>query len=155
MAARSRRTETAANGRQPPDLAERVTRPRSVAAATSASRAFDVELSNEVVAWYAALSTRDRAFADRALDRLAALGADLRMPQSRGVGDGLYELRFSCEGVQRRIVYVFGSGREITALTTFRKQRDRERHEVERALAAKSRGVTQNKGRTRTIELGR
>lgn len=55
------------------------------------------------------------------------------MPQSRALGDGLHELRFSCEGVARRITYAFGSGREVTALTTFRKQRGRERHEVDRA----------------------
>ncbi len=32
----------------------------------------------------------------------------LRMPHSRSLGDGLYELRFSCQNVNRRITtYVF------------------------------------------------
>lgn len=55
------------------------------------------------------------------------------MPQSRALGDGLHELRFSCEGVSRRITYAFGKDREVAALTTFRKQRDREHHEIDRA----------------------
>lgn len=97
---------------------------------------WDVELSGEVVRWYVRLGPRDRAFADRALDRLVATGPGLRMPRSRALGGGLHELRFSCEGVPRRITYAFGAGREVTALTTFRKQRDRERHEVDRAHRA-------------------
>lgn len=97
---------------------------------------WDVELSDEVVKWYVRLTARDRAFADRALDRLVSTGPTLRMPLARTLGDGLHELRFSCEGVPRRITYAFGTGREVTALTTFRKHRDRERHEVDRAHRA-------------------
>lgn len=94
---------------------------------------WEIELSEEVARWYVRLPARDRAFADRALDRLASRGPGLRMPQSRALGDGLHELRFSCEGVSRRVTYAFGKDREVTALTTFRKQRDREVHEVDRA----------------------
>ena len=94
---------------------------------------WDVQLSDEVARWYVRLGARDRAFADRALDRLASTGPELRMPRSRALGEGLYELRFSCQGVSRRIMYAFNEGREVTALTTFRKQRDREPREVARA----------------------
>jgi hypothetical protein len=59
---------------------------------------WEIELSDEVERWYIALKTRDRAFADRALDRLALLGPALAMPHSRMLGAGLRELRFSCEG---------------------------------------------------------
>lgn len=90
----------------------------------------------EVAAWYVRLGPRARAFADRAFDRLSEAGPEHSMPQSRALGGGLYELRFSCEGVSRRVTYAFGPGREVTALTTFRKQRGRERHEVDRARAA-------------------
>lgn len=110
------------------------------------------------MAWYAKLGARDRAFADRALDRLAASGPDLRMPHSRDLGGGLHELRFSCEGVQRRITYALGDGREVAAFTTFRKQREREPREVERAHAAKARNRSRADTRTtgaRTTELGR
>jgi hypothetical protein len=107
-----------------------------------------------VVSWYARLGARDRAFADRALDRLAATGAGLRMPFSRSLRGGLRELRFSCEGVQRRITYSIGAGREITALTTFRKQRERELHEMDRARAALSRARAREVGRTASLGLG-
>lgn len=97
---------------------------------------WDVELSEEVARWYVRLGARDRAYADRAFDRLASTGPALRMPKSRSLGGGLHELRLSCEGVPRRITYAFGPGREVTALTTFRKERGRERRHVERAREA-------------------
>lgn len=116
-----------------------------MAQATRAAPWFDVELSDEVVRWYVGLGARDRAFADRALDRLVSTGNELRMPHSRPLGDGLHELRFACEGVPRRITYAFGEGREVTMLTTFRKQRDREPHEVDRAHRALARAKSQER----------
>lgn len=70
---------------------------------------------------------------DRVLVRLESAGNLLRMPHSRALGEGLYELRFTCENVQRRITYVFDRERRILTLTTFRKQRKNERGEVLRA----------------------
>jgi hypothetical protein len=93
----------------------------------------DVELSDEVVRWYVRLDARGRAFADRALDRLASSGSALRMPQSRALGNGLHELRFTCEGGSRRITYAFDAQGRVQAFTTFRKQRGRERLEIDRA----------------------
>lgn len=111
----------------------------------------EVEVSHEVARWYARLAPRDRAFADRALDRLAASGPGIRMPHSRQLGEGLHELRFSCEGVSRRITYAFGSKDRVRALTTFAKQRGLERHEIERA-----RGVlARSKGREEPAALER
>ena len=111
---------------------------------------WDVELSDEVVRWYVRLGARDRAYADRALDRLATSGPALRMPGSRVLEAGLHELRFTCEGGSRRITYAFGAGRQVTALTTFRKQRDRERHEVDRALRVLARTKSHERGMERS-----
>ena len=97
---------------------------------------WEIELSHEVVQWYVGLKVRDRAFTDRALDRLALLGPALSMPHSRMLGAGLRELRFSCEGVARRVTYYIDSERKVITLTTFRKQRDNERREVDRAHRA-------------------
>jgi hypothetical protein len=108
---------------------------------------WDVELSKEVTDWYIGLRTRDRAFADRALDRLAAVGPELAMPHSRALGDGLRELRFTCEGVARRITYYFDIERRVITLTTFRKQRTNERREVERARRAKIADRAEKEGR--------
>lgn len=122
-----------------------------MAQAARAAPGWDLELSDEVVRWYVQLNGRDRAFADRALDRLVSTGSQLRMPHSRALGGGLHELRFTCEGVSRRIAYAFGEGREVTMLTTFRKQRERERHEVERA----HRVHATTKARERPLERSR
>jgi hypothetical protein len=48
---------------------------------------WEIELSDEVTQWYIALKVRDRAFADRALDRLAVAGArpgDAALSRARG-----------------------------------------------------------------------
>ena len=62
----------------------------------------------------------------------------LSMPHSRQLGDGLRELRFTCEGVARRITYVLDPERKAVTLTTFRKQRNNERGEVLRARRAQA-----------------
>jgi hypothetical protein len=95
-----------------------------------------VKISDEVGQWYASLKDTDRAFADVALERLRDRGPDLRMPHSRPLGDGLHELRFTCERVNRRITYYVDAERMVITLTTFRKQRQNERTEVARAHRA-------------------
>lgn len=95
-----------------------------------------VEFSDEVRQWYASLSPAGLATADRILTRLQDVGHELRMPHSRQLGEGLYELRFTCESVARRITYVFEPERRVITLTTFRKQRDNERAEILRARRA-------------------
>ncbi|MGH3447279.1 MAG: type II toxin-antitoxin system RelE/ParE family toxin [Nocardioidaceae bacterium] len=92
-----------------------------------------VELSDEVATWYRALSPKDRARADRAIGLLTERGAALRMPHARRLDDGLWELRFNCEQVARRVTYTIDPGRKVVTLTTFRKQRNNERVEVRRA----------------------
>jgi hypothetical protein len=95
-----------------------------------------VLISDEVAQWYATLKDTDRAYADAALNRLARQGPLLRMPHSRPLGDGLLELRFTCEGTARRITYYLDPERHVITLTTFRKQRQREQREVARAHRA-------------------
>jgi phage-related protein len=62
----------------------------------------------------------------------------LRMPQSRALGNGLFELRFTCEDVARRITYTFEPDRKVFTLTTFRKQRQNEQREIDRARTAQA-----------------
>lgn len=95
-----------------------------------------VEFSGEVRTWYVGLTPAGKAATDRILERLEAQGYMLRMPHSRPLGDGLYELRFTCENVARRITYVFDPGRRAVTLTTFRKRRQNERAEILRARRA-------------------
>ncbi len=93
----------------------------------------EVELHDEVVEWFKALNDRE---ADRVVvivDRLADLGPRARMPLSRSLGGGLFELRFALGPTARRITYRFTKDGRIILLSTFRKQRDNERDEVARA----------------------
>jgi hypothetical protein len=101
-----------------------------------AARRWTVEVSDEVADWYASLKDADRAFADVALERLRDRGPELRMPHSRPLGGGLLELRFACERVNRRITYYIDQPRRVITLTTFRKQQQAERREIERARGA-------------------
>jgi hypothetical protein len=95
-----------------------------------------MEISPEVENWYATLKSKDKAMADRALDRLVEQGPLLRMPHARPLGGDLFELRFTCEGLARRVTYYIQQPNRIITLTTFRKQRQLERREVIRARGA-------------------
>jgi phage-related protein len=93
----------------------------------------ELELHEEVVEW---MGTLDEAEWDRTvvvIDRLAALGPLARMPLSKSLGDGLFELRFTLGSTARRITYRFTKDGRIILLTTFRKQRNNERNEIARA----------------------
>ncbi len=70
------------------------------------------------------------------IDRLASLGPAGRMPLSRSLGEGLFELRFTLGPTARRITYRFTNDARIVLLTTFRKQRQNERAELARARKA-------------------
>ncbi len=75
------------------------------------------------------------------VDRLADRGNVLRMPASRALDDGLFELRFDLVRTAWRITYHFAADRRIVLLTVFRKQRQNERHEVQRARQAMGRCI--------------
>lgn len=96
----------------------------------------DLELHDEIVDW---MDSLDDAEWDRTvvvIDRLVGLGPSARMPLSRSLGDGLFELRFTLGSTARRITYRFTKEGRIILLTTFRKQRNNERHEIDRARRA-------------------
>ncbi|TIH29838.1 type II toxin-antitoxin system RelE/ParE family toxin [Subtercola vilae] len=103
-----------------------------------------VEFSEEVREWYVALSPEGKAATQRIVARLEIQAHMLGMPHSRTLGDGLRELRFTCEGVARRITYVLDPGRKAVTLTTFRKQRNNERGEVLRARRAQAKHETEH-----------
>jgi putative component of toxin-antitoxin plasmid stabilization module len=96
----------------------------------------DVELHDEIVGW---MDSLDDAEWDRTvvvIDRLVSLGSTARMPLSKSLGDGLFELRFTLGSTARRITYRFTRDGRIVLLTTFRKQRSNERAEIARARRA-------------------
>ena len=96
----------------------------------------DVELHDEVVDWMATLDDDEWDRTVVVIERLAAIGSGARMPLSRSLGDGLFELRFTLGPTARRITYRFTKDGRAVLLTTFRKQRNNERHEIARARDA-------------------
>lgn len=100
-----------------------------------------IELEQEVAEWLERLVPADFDQAADAIDRLRDAGNRLRMPLSRPLGGGLFDLRFQCEGMSRRITYWYADwpSTSIVLLTTFRKQRTNERREIDRARVALNR----------------
>lgn len=92
-------------------------------------------LSDEVRDWFLGLAEDDKAQAARVFALVEERGPMLRTPHSRALGADLFELRFHCEQVARRITYTFDRERMVITLTTFRKQRDNEAREIKRARA--------------------
>ena len=96
----------------------------------------DLELHDEVVEWMKGLSDDDWDRTAVVIDRLSEVGSTARMPLSRSLGDGLFELRFALGPTARRITNRFTKDGRIILLTTFRKQRNNERTEIARARKA-------------------
>ena len=96
---------------------------------------FGIELHAEVEEWIDTVTTEEWERTIVVVERLAADGFAARMPYSRALGDGLFELRFTLGTTARRITYRFTSDQRIILLTTFRKQRNNERNEITRARA--------------------
>lgn len=97
---------------------------------------WDVELEPEIEEWLSRLPVAAFATAAFHIDRLAERGSALRMPHSRALGEGLFELRFYLLRVAERITYYFAGQQRIVLLTEFHKQKMNERAEVERARSA-------------------
>ena len=67
------------------------------------------------------------------IDWLRDLGSRARMPFSRSLGLGLFEMRLTVGPTARRITCRFTKGGRAVLLTTFRKRRNNQRAEIERA----------------------
>jgi phage-related protein len=104
---------------------------------------WSIELEPEVQTWLENLPPAEFATAAFHVDRLADRGAQLRMPHSRSLGEGLFELRFDLGRVAQRITFFFPGKARVVLLTVFRKQRSNERAEVSRARAAMRRCIEQ------------
>jgi hypothetical protein len=71
---------------------------------------WSVELDQEVEQWIGELSAHYFASVLPHVERLTLRGNLLRMPASRALGDGLFELRFDVLRVAWRITYFFATG---------------------------------------------
>ncbi|MBV6697357.1 type II toxin-antitoxin system RelE/ParE family toxin [Kitasatospora aureofaciens] len=73
---------------------------------------------------------------ERAADMLAAQPTTLGEPYARHLGGKVRELRFIMDGSAVRITYWLAPLRRIVLLTVFRKTKQRETEEIERARQA-------------------
>lgn len=100
------------------------------------SHPWQIEIEPEVQQWLELLSDVQYAKAERAADMLAAQPTSLGEPYARHLGGKVRELRFVMDGNAVRITYWLAPRQRIVLLTVFRKTRQREVAEVERALQA-------------------
>lgn len=97
---------------------------------------WQIEIEPEVRQWLELLSDQHYDKAERAADMLAAQPTTLGEPFCRHLGGKLRELRFILDGNAVRITYWLAPERRLVLLTVFRKTRQRETAEVERAQQA-------------------
>ena len=97
---------------------------------------WEIEAEPEVDLWLDRLPADEFAVVAPHIERLAQRGNQLRMPATRTLGDGLFELRFDMSRNSWRIPFFFATRRRIVLLTVFRKQRMNEANEVLRARRA-------------------
>lgn len=97
---------------------------------------YDVELEPEVRTWLDTLSLSEYRTVEYHADRLAAAPTTLGEPYSKHLRGAVRELRFHLGRSAWRLTYWLAPQRRIVLLTVFRKTRDRETSEVERAIAA-------------------
>ncbi|MFF7555388.1 type II toxin-antitoxin system RelE/ParE family toxin [Streptomyces olivaceus] len=95
-----------------------------------------LEIEPEVRTWLELLPDQQYGKVERAADMLANQPTTLGEPYSRHLGGGLRELRFTMDGNAVRITYWLAPERRIVLLTVFRKTKQREPTEVERARQA-------------------
>jgi putative component of toxin-antitoxin plasmid stabilization module len=93
----------------------------------------EIELLDEIVEWLDTLSEAEYERVVVFVERLAVLGSRARMPLSRSLGQGLFEMRFTLGSTARRITYRFTKDDRVVLLTTFCKQRQNESAEIHRA----------------------
>jgi hypothetical protein len=108
-----------------------------------------VETEAEVTEWLLSLPGRQFGHVRFYIDLLADQGVALGEPftrQLRGKLRELRELRFHVGREQVRITYFIGPGRRIVLLTVFRKTRQRERAEIDRAWQAMRVCITEHLG---------
>ncbi len=99
---------------------------------------WDIEQEPDVAAWFDELDRAQFGHVAFHIDRLLVTGSMLRMPHSRALGDGLYELRFDLGTVSWRITYFFTEPRRIVLITVFRKTTEQQTPRGESCLRRQS-----------------
>ena len=99
-------------------------------------RLHDVELAPEVRDWLASLSDSDYKRVDEVCGMLAEKGTELGGPWSDHLDGPVWELRIRLGDVAARITYWCTAEGTIVLLTVFRKTRQHDQKQIDRAVRA-------------------
>lgn len=81
----------------------------------------------------------------RGIDRLRVEGNQLRMPYSKALSDGMFELRVQCEGNAARVFYFFVVGMRIVMTNGFMKKTQKTpQAEIEKACSYRDEYMRRN-----------
>ena len=72
------------------------------------------------------------------IERLTAMGHDLRRPEADFLRDGIYELRVTLQGVQYRMFYFFHESRAVLTHGLIKRQREVPPREIDLATACRA-----------------
>jgi hypothetical protein len=99
-------------------------------------RLHDLKLEPEVRDWLDSLSDSDFKRVDEVCGMLAEKGSELGGPWSDHLEGPVWELRIRLRDVAARITYWCTSDRRIVLLTVFRKTRQHDQRQIDRAVRA-------------------
>lgn len=101
-----------------------------------ASGLYDFELEPEVRDWLDSLSDSDFKRVDEVCGMLAEKGTELGGPWSDHLEGAAWELRMRLRGVAARVTYWCTPEGKIVLLTVFRKVRQHDQRQIDRAVRA-------------------
>jgi hypothetical protein len=99
-------------------------------------RLYDFELEPEVRDWLDSLSDSDFRRVDEVCGLLAEKGSELGGPWSDHLEGPVWELRIRLRDVAARITYCCTADGRIVLLTVFRKTRQHDQRQIDRAVRA-------------------
>lgn len=87
--------------------------------------------------WLDKLPTKVQAKCVERIDRLAAMGHELRRPEADFLRNGIYELRASYQSVHYRVLYFFAGRAVVVVSHGLTKERVVPQHDIDLALDRK------------------
>jgi hypothetical protein len=97
---------------------------------------YGFELEPEVRDWLDSLSDSDYKRVDEVCGMLAEKGTELGGPWSDHLEGAVWELRLRLHDIAARVTYWCTAGGTIVLLTVFRKTRQHDRRQIDRAVRA-------------------
>ena len=85
--------------------------------------------------WFTQIPTKAAVKCLVRIERLAAMGYELRRPEADLLRDGIYELRVDLQGIHYRILYFFHGNAAVVVSHGLKKERVIPPVEIDRAIA--------------------